>query len=431
MTMHSTDDVERGSALVIAVFVLAILSVMGLVLLLTTENELKLGRADSRGKMTFYLADAGIEHGRKALFDLNGKESFDDDLLTAAGGTVDGIDLNVDDLTPTYDSAGILTGFTAGYGDDAPLLSATAFGEGAYVTFLTNDPVDGIATTTDTNGRVMLTAVGGTKGRSLETVQAIIEYDPLLPVMPRSSIAMIGPSPVWTPGTSSAKLYTGDDCNGAGEPGVYVPTVGTISDAATTDVQSQMGGPTYTSGPLAPQDTIANLNDTTHPAVSDPLDSTWQNCQDLHDLVESLRGEAVLLCTNGLSCPLPPASFDNFIFVDDDITLGPANGAGLIVITGTVTFNGNFSWNGIMLVIGEGQINRSGGGGEVILGTIIVADVAGADNIYGNADDCGSGFEPPSWDTSGGGNATISFCGQNIAGATPHEVYRIVDFLQR
>jgi hypothetical protein len=422
---------ERGSALIIAVFAVAILSAMALALTFMGENELKLGRADLRGKKTFYVAEAGLEHGRLALFDTNGKESFDDDLLAAAGGTADGIELDVDALLPTFDAAGILTGFSTGYGDDVPLLATTSFGEGAYVAFLTNDPVDGIDSTTDTNSRVMITAAGGTLGGSLEVVQAIVEQDPLLPPTPKAGITIIGPTPVWSPGNSAAKLYTGDDCNGSGEPGVFVPAVGLISDTAAADVIAVPDKPTYESGGLAPDDTIANLNDTSHPAVSEPLDPRWQDCQELHDLVTYLKGKAKTLCLDGTTCALPAAAPDNFIYVDDDYEPGPISGEGLLIVTGTLTLDGQTDWDGIIMVIGEGHLIRSGAGNGQIFGGVIVADVAGADDIFGNSDDCGTGLLPATWDTSGGGSGTVSYCGDMIWDAFPHDVYRVVEFLQR
>jgi hypothetical protein len=424
---------DRGSALVIAVFVLAILTGTALALVLMGENELKLGRADLRGKQTFYVAEAGIEHARLALFNLNGKDDFDQELLDAAGGTVDGIELDLDNLLPTYDAAGILTGFSGGYGDDAPLLGATTFGEGAYVAFLTNDPVDGIDKTNDTNDRVMITAVGGTPNRSLETVQAIIEHDPLLPPSPKSSLTMIGPSPVYSPGNSSTKLYTGNDCNGTGVPGYHVPVVGVITDTAIPDVVDNMGkyDHNYESGTLAAEDTVANLNDTSHDAVLEPLDGRWQDCQQLHELIEYMRGKAKLLCTDGSACTLPAPSLDNFVFIDDDTTIGPHTGAGLLVVTGELTIHGDFDWDGQLLVVGEGSVRRTGGGGGTISGGILVADIAGPDDVYGNGDDCSTGFGSPEFDTSGGGNSTLSFCGQNLDAAAPQEVYRIVEFLQQ
>lgn len=424
---------DRGSALVIAVFVLALLTGMALALVFMGENELRLSRADLRGKQTFYVAEAGIEHARLALFNVNGKDEFDEELLAAAGGTVDGIELNLANLTPTYDAAGILSGFSGGYGDDVPLLGVTTFGEGAYVAFLTNDPVDGIDKTTDTNDRVMITAVGGTPNRSLETVQAIIEHDPLLPVSPKSALTLIGPSPFYNPGNSSTKFYTGNDCNGAGVPGYHVPVVGVVDDTAVPDVVTNLGkhDHNYESGTLAPEDTVANLNDTSHPAVLEPLDGRWQDCQQLHDIITYMRGEAKTLCTDGSACTLPSPALDNFVFIDDDTTIGPHTGAGLLVVTGSLTINGDLDWDGQMLVVGEGSVVRTGGGGGTISGGILVADIAGPDNVFGNGDDCSTGFGSPVFDTSGGGNSTLAFCGQNLDAAQPQEVYRIVEFLQQ
>jgi hypothetical protein len=76
-------------------------------------------------------------------------------------------------------------------------------------------------------------------------------------------------------------------------------------------------------------------------------------------------------------------------------------------------------------------VDRPGAGGDTISGGVIVADVAGPDNIFGNSDDCSNGLEPPTWDTAGGGSGTVSFCGSALWDAFPFEVYRVVEFLQR
>jgi hypothetical protein len=228
-----------------------------------------------------------------------------------------------------------------------------------------------------------------------------------------------------------AKLYTGSDCDGAGEPGMFVPSVGLVGAAATAAVQAQMGPPTYSAGSLAAIDTIADMNDTSHAAVSETMDPLWQDCQQLHDLIESLRGKATTFCSDGTACPLPASSSDNFIFVDDDFTVGPDTNAGLLVVTGSLTMHGNFGWDGIIFAVGEGNVSRSGGGNGTISGGFLVADIAGPDNSYGNSDDCSGGFGSPDWDTSGGGDSRVTFCAANLAAALPHDVYRIVEFTQR
>src|SRR5262249_61626335 len=58
---------ERGSALVMAVFVLMLLTSMGAALLFVSENEMKTGRVDLRSKEVFYTSEAGLEDARETL----------------------------------------------------------------------------------------------------------------------------------------------------------------------------------------------------------------------------------------------------------------------------------------------------------------------------------------------------------------------------
>jgi hypothetical protein len=69
------------------------------------------------------------------------------------------------------------------------------------------------------------------------------------------------------------------------------------------------------------------------------------------------------------------------------------------------------------MVVGEGKIIRSGGGSGHSYGAIVVADIAGPDKIYGNADDCTggtNGFGAPSYAISGGGTHDHVYCSQAI-----------------
>ena len=142
---------EQGSALVVAVFVLFLLTGMGITSLFLAQVEVEMSQADSRSKKVFYLAEGGLEDGRETLR-LNNKtstdtNSLDDELVNVAGP--DGqIDFDPDQLRPVFDSNGNVTGFT-GYGDDLPLRPMTSIADGVYAAFLTNDPVDGEASLTD------------------------------------------------------------------------------------------------------------------------------------------------------------------------------------------------------------------------------------------------------------------------------------------
>ncbi len=188
---------DSGSALVMAIFVLALLSSMGVALLFLSSNEVKMSQADMRSKQVFYLAEAGLEAGRASLLVLNGAGSFSDDLAIYAG-TNGTLDFDADALQVTYDTDGNVTGLT-GYGDDVPLIDATAFGGGWYAAFLTNDAINGTATG-DTNNRVVMTGVGLDSNNSVEIVQAVITREL---VIPPAAITLLGPTPSFSGGQSN------------------------------------------------------------------------------------------------------------------------------------------------------------------------------------------------------------------------------------
>ena len=103
-----------------------------------------------------------------------------------------------------------------------------------------------------------------------------------------------------------------------------------------------------------------------------------------------------------------------FTFVDGDCTL--TSGAGVLIVTGTLTMRGNTDFKGIILVLGEGVLIRNGGGNGEILGGITIAAFG---RTAGN-------FTSPTFHTNGGGNSTVQYdssalamgmgSGQNVSG---------------
>lgn len=86
-----------------------------------------------------------------------------------------------------------------------------------------------------------------------------------------------------------------------------------------------------------------------------------------------------------------------FTFVDGDCTL--LSGAGVVIVTGTLTMRGNTDFRGIILVLGKGELIRNGGGNGDILGGITIAAF----------DRTAGGFTAPTFLTSGGGNSTVQY----------------------
>jgi hypothetical protein len=112
-------------------------------------------------------------------------------------------------------------------------------------------------------------------------------------------------------------------------------------------------------------------------------------------------GAAAIASTAGLGANNPDGVFT---FVDGDLVLGAGNptGQGTLIVTGNLTLDGNFNFNGVIMVLGAGHVYRSGGGNGNIYGAMFVAKFTrtGADT---------DAFQPPTFDTSGGGTANIQY----------------------
>ena len=114
----------------------------------------------------------------------------------------------------------------------------------------------------------------------------------------------LGPSPVFQSGTSKVKVYQGEDCDGAGEPGMYMPVVGAIGQPAENDIENGMNtNPTYESGPLSDLDIFSDLTNSNDPGIAqspiDGIDPDMLVCEDMHRSVEVLRQIADVTCPDG------------------------------------------------------------------------------------------------------------------------------------
>ena len=86
-----------------------------------------------------------------------------------------------------------------------------------------------------------------------------------------------------------------------------------------------------------------------------------------------------------------------YTFVDGDCTL--TKGSGFLVVTGKLTMRGNTDFKGVILVMGQGEIERDGGGNGDVLGGITIAKF---DRNSGN-------FLAPTFTTNGGGNSNVQY----------------------
>lgn len=99
---------------------------------------------------------------------------------------------------------------------------------------------------------------------------------------------------------------------------------------------------------------------------------------------------------NSLNGTAGSATNPQFTVVKGDCNLD--GGAGLLIVTGTLTLNGNPAFSGLILVLGRGRVIKSGGGNGDTLGSLMIARFGATGN-----------FLEPSFLVSGGGTSNHQY----------------------
>jgi len=174
----------------------------------------------------------------------------------------------------------------------------------------------------------------------------------------------------------------------------------------------------YTTGP---SNTVPNSASNVGPTLaSDSIDlTTVDGLTAFVNMTVTLAGPNVY--PNG-TVPTNLGTTSNPVVnvVNGDLTLS-GSGAGVLLVTGQFTMNGNFSWNGLILVIGEGAVLKNGGGGATITGALFAANLfsdpkagtsgPGAYPGYSGPIALGANNPPgiPFFNWNGGGTATVQY----------------------
>ena len=94
--------------------------------------------------------------------------------------------------------------------------------------------------------------------------------------------------------------------------------------------------------------------------------STPTGLKSLIDQVAGAAG-AYVYGSDPSSIALGSAASPVKVYVDGDFTLnGNPDGYGVLVVTGKLTYDGKFRWHGIILVVGDGEMEYGGGGNPEI-----------------------------------------------------------------
>ena len=107
------------------------------------------------------------------------------------------------------------------------------------------------------------------------------------------------------------------------------------------------------------------------------------------------------------------ASAPQIVYVNGDLTLtGNKTGYGILVVTGTLTVKGTVQWNGLVLVVGQGNLQMDGT--NTFTGAVVVAKTK---DSSGNAL---STLGSPTFGVNGGGNSNGGRVLQRFVPGTSH-----------
>jgi len=331
---------EKGFLLIAALTLMATLTLLGTTAYILSSTDIKIGGNFRNNQMVLQVAMAGTERARELLRVENlgstDSSTFSDELNSitrkGANGVLNGYSLTTDDVA----------------------LASGTMNNVSYGAYLTNDSLEGTSTTTDSNGKVLITSVATGPNNSKAQVQIVVTASP-----PPSSPATVYAKGDVT-GNGSSLTVNGNDACGAGTALAPIYT----KDPATTNLN---GSPTLSGSPSTPQ--------------HGPLDI------DIPGYINSLMPNATTTLTedqNGATY----GSATNYVTVYSDTNNPPNNqglklqnvtGYGILLVEGDLTLGGGFQWNGLILATGSVTLNGGGGGiniqGLVFTGTSTLTDV--------------------------------------------------------
>ena len=233
---------------------------------------------------------------------------------------------------------------------------------------------------------------GSTKRMEMIVQKVTFDFEPDAMLLVRSSDNGLLANMSFDIGTSAAKLYSGHDNAGAA---ANLPTFGvtSIGDLAVANMAITQGA------------TVEEVK--THQVAIGDLPSWLQTADAAREFLNYMQivARSMGRYYTSLSGMAGSTTSPAFTFVNGDVTLD--GGAGLLIVTGDLTLNGNAVFNGIILVLGDGELIRDGGGNGTILGSVYVAKFARSWPSSENGDP--HPFLAPVVNIGGGGTANFKF----------------------
>jgi hypothetical protein len=472
---------ERGAALVIAIFTLMLISVVATAMILMADSETAMKGNYKSAMQAFYDAKAGLEEGRGRLWpSANNPNPIANCVFPpgaamptsrvcyilnpSPGETVDPTDQSATNLyadTEYQTEWGAPIPGGAGYNtvlSSSPLAGGIAGPLYKWVRITprteasSNIDVDGDGDHTDKNplfydGVQQLVSSGGAPNaaqvlavtalavtpygsrRLVQYTVAPSAFASALATFPSgltldgNGVSFTGPSGGNGNGNSTFQINGIDNIISAGAPtGVSAIGYTNSNDSSDAGISAAAASNNYVSPAGVP-----NVGLVTLPSI-------FQTPIGLDSLVQSITqsADAVIDATAATAdqSSLPAAmSAQNpmVIEVDGNFHLshgssGPFTGYGLLLVTGTLYYDPDASWDGIILVIGKGVFDGSQNGkGGQINGTVLVANTKdGSGNLLAS-------LGPAYFKLTGGGNG-IRYSSNLVAATQRLLPYQVLSF---
>ena len=388
---------EKGAALVISILIATLLlAVAGTVIL--TSGMSAITSIDATAELqAYYGAESGLEAALNVLRGHIAPSGLPANTKMGFRNAVDPNTSNKNGGGPNSTQTAILSAWL-NYGNDGRVKPTGANYSYSVVVMDPDDP-NGVARKADANyrpSRIQVQSTGYGPNGSVKRMEMIVQKTSF-DFTPKAMLVMRGSENnvdmTFDIGDSAAKFYSGDD-NASG--GTNLPTFGvTRAGDQTVAMDAITKGATVQNSPQ-----VQVVPDSDLPEWLRTADAARTFLNQMQIVARSM-GRYYTSFSGIAGTTTKP----EFTFVNGNATLD--GGAGLMIVTGNLVMNGNPTFSGVILVIGEGTVNRDGGGNGNVLGSIYLARFARSWPSSENG--LPHPFLAPVFITDGGGTANLEY----------------------
>lgn len=207
----------------------------------------------------------------------------------------------------------------------------------------------------------------GRVGNASRTIGALVKRGSFPPIP--AALTLNGGVGLFDAPHSSLFQVDGNDHAGSGDNRSAIGVISDGDDTAVTNAIPLNRVANYAgAGGVTPD--VAN--------IGDDLSGMLTTVSGLESMVDAISNIATETYRPGFGNEaaigdIGSAADYRVVVVNGDVDFGPGDGYGILLVRGVVTLGGGFSWNGLILAIGQGEIHWNGGGNGVVRGGMFIA----------------------------------------------------------